>query len=61
MHKEITLTQERFQDIATDVAAELAVEAENHGVKPAIIALITAMFCARLDTELFDKDELEVE
>lgn len=59
--KEITLTDEDFKDIATDVAAELMHEAEKHGVSPELIGLITAMYCAKLHTKLFTDDKLEVE
>lgn len=59
--KEITLTDEDFKDIATDVAADLMHEAEQHGVKPELIGLITAMYCAKLHTKLFEDDKLEVE
>lgn len=59
--KEITLTDEDFKDIATDVAANLMHEAERHGVEPSLIGLITAMYCARLHTKLFEDDKLEVE
>lgn len=61
MKKEITLTEEDFKDIATDVAAEMMHEAEQHGVRPELIGLLTAMFCAKLDTALFENDKLEVE
>lgn len=61
MLKEITLTDEDFKDIATDVAANLVHEAASHGVKPELIGLITAMYCARLHTKLFEEDKLEVE
>ena len=59
--KEITLTDEDFKDIATDVAADLMHEAEQHGVKPELIGLITAMYCAKLHTKLFEDEKLEVE
>lgn len=59
--KEITLTSEDFKDIATDVAADLMHEAEQHGVKPELIGLIAAMYCAKLHTKLFEDDKLEVE
>lgn len=59
--KEITLTDEDFKDIATDVAAELMHEAEKHDVSPELIGLITAMYCAKLHTKLFTDDKLEVE
>lgn len=59
--REIRLTEADFREISTDVAADLLMEAERHGVKPTIIGLITAMFCARLDDALFKDDELEVE
>lgn len=59
--KEITLTDEDFKDIATDVAAEMMHEAEEHGVKPELVGLLTAMYCARLHTKLFENDKLEVE
>lgn len=61
MPKEITLTEEDFKDIATDVAADLMHEAERHCIHPELIGLITAMYCARLDTKLFEDDKLEVE
>ena len=61
MKKEITLTEEDFKDIATDVAAELMHEAGQHGVRPELVGLITAMYCARLHTKLFDEEKLEVE
>ena len=59
--KEITLTDEDFKDIATDVAAEMMHEAEQHGVRPELVGLLTAMYCARLHTKLFENDKLEVE
>lgn len=59
--KEITLTETDFKDIATDVAAELMMEAKEHRVSPELVGLITAMFCAKLDTALFENDKLEVE
>lgn len=59
--KEITLTDEDFKDIATDVAAALMHEAEQHGVSPELVGLLTAMYCARLHTKLFSNDKLEVE
>lgn len=59
--KEITLTDEDFKDIATDVAAQLMHEAEQHGVRPELVGLLTAMYCARLHTKLFENDKLEVE
>ena len=59
--KEITLTDEDFKDIATDVAAQLMHEAEHHGVRPELVGLLTAMYCARLHTKLFEDDKLEVE
>lgn len=59
--KEITLTEEDFKEISTDVAAELCVEASEHGVKGTIVAVITAMYCAKLHTKLFEDDKLEVE
>lgn len=59
--KEITLTDEDFNDIATDVAAELMHEADKHGVSPELVGLLTAMYCARLHTKLFENDKLEVE
>lgn len=61
MLKEITLTEADFKEISTDVAAELCVEADAHGVKGSMIAIITAMFCAKLHTKLFEEDKLEVE
>ena len=59
--KEIRLTEADFKEISTDVAADMCMEAQRHGVKPEIIGLVTAMFCARLDNALFKEDELEVE
>lgn len=59
--KEIRLTEEDFKEISTDVAADFLMEAEKHGVKPMVLGLITAMFCARLDDALFKEDKLEVE
>ena len=61
MPKEITLTEEDFKDIATDVAAELMHEAAQHNVRPELVGLLTAMYCARLHTRLFEDDKLEVE
>lgn len=59
--KEITLTEDDFKDIATDVAAELMHEADEHGVRPELVGLLTAMYCARLHKKLFSNDKLEVE
>ena len=59
--KEITLTENDFKELATDVAADLMHEAEEHGVSPELVGLLTAMYCARLHTKLFSDDKLEVE
>ncbi len=59
--KEITLTEADFKDIATDVAANLMYEAEQHNVRPELVGLLTAMYCARLHTRLFSDEKLEVE
>lgn len=59
--EKIELTPEDFKDISSTVAANLCVEAQEHGVSGITIALITVMFCAELDTALFDEEKLEVE
>ena len=59
--KEITLTEEDFKDIASDVAVSLMEEAQSHNVSPHMIGLIAALYCAKLHTVLFDNDKLEVE
>lgn len=59
--KKIELTEEQFRELSTDIAAELCMEASEHGVNGLVVAAITAMFSAKLDTALFEKDELEVE
>ena len=61
MGKEVTLTSEQFKEISTDIAAEMSMEASEHGVNGLIIAAITAMFSAKLHTALFDEEKLEVE
>lgn len=59
--REITLTEEDFKDIASDVAVSLMEEAQAHNVSPHIVGLLTALYCAKLHTALFDNDKLEVE
>ena len=59
--KEITLTENDFKEISTDVAAELCMEADEHGVNGHIIAILTAMYCSKLHTKLFKDDKLEVD
>ena len=59
--KEITLTDEDFKDITTDVAAEMMHEAARHNIRPELIGMIAAMYLARLHTKLFNDDKLEVE
>lgn len=59
--KEITLTENDFKEISTDVAAELCMEAEDHDVNPMMIAAITALYCSKLHTKLFKDDKLEVD
>lgn len=59
--KEITLTEEDFKEISTDVAADFCLEAEEHGFKGHIIAILTAMYCSKLHTKLFKDDKLEVD
>ena len=61
MKKEVTLTSDQFKEISTDVAAEMCVEAEEHGVKGIAVAMLTALFCSKLHTALFDEEKLEVE
>lgn len=58
--KEITLTDKEFKEIATDVAADFMLEAEEHGVKHQLVGLLTAMYCAKLHLALFSEDKLEV-
>ena len=59
--EKIELTPAEFREIASSVATDLCVEASEHKVSPMMIALITALFSAKLDTALFDEEELEVE
>lgn len=57
--KEITITEEQFREIATDVAATMATDFDED--KAIEVLLITALFSATLHNELFNKDTLEVE
>ena len=59
--KKIELTSAEFTEISADVAANICAEADKHGVSGTMVALLTALFCAKLHTALFDKEKLEVE
>lgn len=62
--KEITITEDEFRQIASDVAAQLAVELEseiNNPMKGLETILLTALFSAKLHSALFNNEELEVE
>lgn len=63
--REVTITEEGFREIASDIGAQLAVDIENatnDPLKGIEITLLTALFSARLHAQLFGDDEtLEVE